>query len=382
MTTTTVPFLDLRRSQDDLTAELDDAWRRVTTSARYVGGPVVEEFESAWASANGVDHAVGVGNGTDALEMALRVLGVGPGDEVVVPANTFIATAEAVVSVGAVPRFADVDPGTMLLTADAVRAATTSRTAAVVVVHLYGQAADMTALVDACTSAGLALVEDCAQAQGATWRGRPVGSFGALGCTSFYPGKNLGAFGDAGAVVTADPALAEKLRQLGDHGRSATSKYDHPVAGRNSRLDALQAAVLNVKLPRLARWNEQRRSAAALYRSLLSDVGPVRLTDQSAGSSSVHHLEVVRVPERDEVRRRLSARGVETGVHYPVPCHLQRDYSHYPRIDLDVTEGAAGHLLSLPVFPGLTGAEVRQVCSALAEVLDELTKSPKAVAVR
>ncbi|WP_432482036.1 DegT/DnrJ/EryC1/StrS family aminotransferase [Kineococcus esterisolvens] len=368
-----VPFLDLAASQAPLTAELDEAWQRVTRSARYVGGPVVEEFEDAWAGASGVGHAVGVGNGTDAIELALRGLGLGPGDEVLVPANTFIATAEAVVAVGAVPRFIDVDPATMLVTPEAVEAGTTPRTAAVIVVHLYGQAADMTAIADVARRTGIAVVEDCAQAQGARWNGRPVGSFGVAGCTSFYPGKNLGAFGDGGALVTDDAALARRVRQLADHGRALDSKYEHPLVGRNSRLDAVQAAVLSVKLPHLGSWNEQRRSASRQYAERLSGFSGVRLTEQSPGSESVHHLEVVRVPGRDEVRAALLAAGIETGIHYPVPCHRQAGYLQFPHQDLQVTEGSSPHLLSLPLFPGITGQQVDLVCDELLRALEHQT---------
>ncbi|MEZ0493699.1 DegT/DnrJ/EryC1/StrS family aminotransferase [Kineococcus sp. TBRC 1896] len=365
MTPPPVPFLDLERSQRDLYEEFDAAWRSITRSARYVGGPVVEAFEGAWAAEHGLDHAVGVANGTDALELVLRGLGIGPGDEVVVPANTFIATAEAVLAVGALPHFVDVDPDTLLVTASTVASGITDRTAAVIVVHLYGQAADMTAITALASRRGIAVVEDCAQAQGAQWDGRAVGTFGVAGCTSFYPGKNLGAFGDGGAVVTRDAALARAVRSFGDHGRSEIFKYEHPVVGRNSRLDALQAAVLLVKLPHLQAWNTHRRNAADQYSQRLGEEPGITLTRQAPASTSVHHLQVVRVDDRDRAQADLAAEGIGTAVHYPFPCHQQKGYAVMPRAGVLETEATSPRLLSLPMFPGIDREEVDRVCDVL-----------------
>lgn len=370
MTTATqhlpVPFLDLGAMQQDVQAELDAAWRDVTGASAFVGGPHLERFEQEWAAYCSTTHALGVGNGTDAIELALLALGVGPGHEVVVPANTFIATAEAVVATGAVPHFVDVDPDTLLIDPDAVAAAIGPRTAAVIAVHLFGQVADMDAVLAVADSAGVPVVEDVAQAHGATWNGRRAGSFGAVGCFSFYPGKNLGAFGDGGALVTDDEQVARAVRSLSDHGRSLESKHDHPKVGRNSRLDGLQAAVLSAKLPWLDRWNDGRRAADRLYREQLQDA-PFRLVAQRPESESVFHLEVARVPERDRVRAALADRGIGTGIHYPVPCHEHPPYAGFPRGALPVVEAAAREILSLPMHPHLSEQQVRTVSAALLE---------------
>jgi dTDP-4-amino-4,6-dideoxygalactose transaminase len=257
--TSQIPFLDVAAMTREVLDSVEPAWRRILESSRFIGGEAVEEFEAAWASYCQVPHALGVANGTDAIQLTLTALGIGPGDEVILPTNTFVATAEAVVLTGAAPRFADICPDTLLLTADLLEAAITRRTKAVIVVHLYGQMPDMDALCRVADKAGLAVIEDAAQAHGATWLGRRAGSIGLAGCFSFYPGKNLGAFGDAGAVVTSDPGLAGRIRGLRDHGRALGSRYRHELVGTNSRLDALQAAVLTAKLARLDAWNEARR---------------------------------------------------------------------------------------------------------------------------
>jgi dTDP-4-amino-4,6-dideoxygalactose transaminase len=359
-----VPFLDLAPMTREIRAALDAAWDQALTTSGFVGGPAVEAFEQAWADYCGTTQAVGVANGTDALELVLRALDIGPGDEVVVPANTFVATAEAVVLAGATPRFADVDPETLLLTPDSLAEALTPRTRAVLVVHLYGQVADMDALLEATSAAGILLIEDAAQAHGATWRGRPAGSFGVAGGFSFYPGKNLGAFGDGGAVVTSDPALAARLRVLRDHGRALGTHYEHAELGRNSRLDALQAAVLSAKLPRLDAWNAARRAVVQRYEECL-DGELLRGVRTAPGAEHVHHLAVVRSPEREAVRALLHERGVRTATHYPTPCHLQPPYRQFADRPLPVAERAAGEILSLPVFPHMTDEQVDQVCAAL-----------------
>ncbi len=261
-----IPFLELAPMTREVQGAVEQGWARVLSTGRFIGGDEVARFEAAWAGYCQVPHALGVANGTDALQLALTGLGIGPGDEVIVPANTFVATAEAVLLAGAVPRFADVSPQTLLLTPECLEAALTPRTAAVIVVHLYGRMPDMGALCAAADRAGVALIEDAAQAHGATWQGRRAGSSGVAGCFSFYPGKNLGAFGDAGAVVTTDAGLAGRIRVLRDHGRAVGSHYRHELAGTNSRLDALQAVVLTAKLARLETWN----AAAAIHRRPVS----------------------------------------------------------------------------------------------------------------
>jgi dTDP-4-amino-4,6-dideoxygalactose transaminase len=363
-TSTSVPFLDLAAMHAEVEMAVDEAWRQVTREGSYVGGPHVERFNQEWADYCEVGHSVGVANGTDALELILRALGIGRGDEVVVPANTFIATAEAVVAAGATPYFVDVDPQTLLITPETIRAALGPRTAAVIVVHLYGQMPDMAGITALARAHGLPVVEDAAQAHGATWEGRRAGSWGTAAAFSFYPGKNLGAFGDGGAVVTDDGSLAERVRSLADHGRSAASKHHHPRLGRNSRLDGLQAAVLSAKLPLLDRWNDGRRRAAQRYRTRLEACG-VALVGRDSRSSSVYHLMVAMVPDRDELSAHLSAHDVGVGVHYPVPCHVHEPFGRYPRTELLVTERVADEILSLPMYPHLTTEDVDRVCSLI-----------------
>ena len=363
-----IPFLDVAAMTREVRDSVDLAWRRVLVSSRFIGGEAVEQFEAAWAAYCRVPHAVGVANGTDALQLTLTALGIGPGDEVIVPANTFVATAEAVVLAGATPRFADVCPDTLLLTPGCLEAAITSRTRAVIVVHLYGQMPDMTALGQAAAKAGIAVIEDAAQAHGATWQGRPAGSIGVAGCFSFYPGKNLGAFGDAGAVVTADAGLAARIKVLRDHGRAAGSHYRHEQVGTNSRLDALQAAVLTVKLTRLDAWNTARRSIAARYHAAFAS-SPARPVAEVAGMRGVYHLAVVRVPDRAQVQKQLAAMGVETQIHYPIPCHQQAPYRRFADRPLLAAERCAGEVLSLPMFPHMTDGQVAQVCDAVQAAL-------------
>ena len=363
-----VPFTDLAAMTREVRATVEQAWARLLSSSRFMGGDVVEDFEQAWASYCGTPYAVGVGSGTDALLLTLMALGIGPGDEVIVPANTFIASAEAVVLAGATPAFTDVSPDTLLLTPAQLEAAITSRTAAVIVVHLYGQMPEMDALSRSADRAGIAVIEDAAQAHGASWYGRPAGSIGRAGCFSFYPAKNLGAFGDAGAVVTADAQLAERLRSLRDHGCGQQSRYDHELVGTNSRLDALQAVVLTAKLPRLDDWNGARRSIVARYRAAF-DGGSARLVAEEPGSRGAYHLAVARVPDRAKVQRQLAASGIETRVHYPTPCHGQPPYLRFAARPLPVAEESAGEILSLPMFPHLDKDRVARVCDAVRDAL-------------
>ncbi|MGY1642844.1 DegT/DnrJ/EryC1/StrS family aminotransferase [Geodermatophilus sp. SYSU D00703] len=363
-----IPFADLGAMTREIRAEVDTSFAEVLDTGCFIGGAAVERFEDEWAAYCGTTHAVAVANGTDAIELVLRAMGIGPGDEVVVPTNTFVATAEAVVLAGAVPRFADVSPDTLLLTPATLEAAITPRTRAVIVVHLYGQMADMRAITRVTSSAGLALIEDAAQAHGGTWEGRQAGSWGRAGCFSFYPGKNLGAFGDAGAVVTDDADLARHIRSMRNHGRSDGSHHDHPIVGTNSRMDALQALVLSAKLPRLDAWITARRAAAARYEALLAG-GPVRLVSKAPGAGHAYHLLVARVPDRDRVRRDLARAGVETGLHYPTPCHLMTPYRRYGGEPLPVAEHSAGQILSLPMFPHMTVDQVGEVCARLRDLI-------------
>lgn len=361
-----VRFVDLTGENAAVTPDVERRWRALLQAGEFVGGCEVEAFEQEWARYCGRTHAVGTANGTDALALALAGLGVGAGDEVLVPANTFIATAEAVSAVGARPVFVDVDPTTLLLTPEAVAAAVTPRAVAVVVVHLFGAVPDIEGLRRVADRAGLALIEDAAQAHGGRRHGRLAGSFGDVAAFSFYPTKNLGAFGDAGAVVTDDRMVADRIRSLGNHGRRAGSPNAHDVVGGNSRLDALQAAVLRVKLPHLDRRVAQRQALAAQYAAQLAgvDVQPVGVP---VGSESAYHLFVVRSAQRDLLREMLAADGVATGVHYPVPCHRQPAYRCAGGPALPVAERAAREILSLPLHPGMTEEQVDRVCDVLAQ---------------
>lgn len=363
-----VPFLDLPRQNALVADEITAAWSAILDSAGFIGGAYVDAFEAQWAQYCGTHHCVGVANGTDALELILRGLGIGPGDEVIVPANTFVATAEAVLLAGATPHFVDVLDTTLLIDPAAVRAAIGTRTAAVMAVHLYGQPVLVEELRDICAAAGIALIEDAAQAHGATRHGAPAGSFGVAAGFSFYPGKNLGACGDAGAVVTSDGELAERIRAIANHGRANASHYAHGHLGRNSRLDALQAAALSAKLPHLAGWNEARRDLDAHYRARLAGLGDrIRFVDVDPACVPSVHLEIVRVRDRDGVRAHLREHGIATGVHYPVPCHLNPPYADLPRGDVTVTERNATAILSLPIDPTLDIRAVDRVCDVLAE---------------
>jgi dTDP-4-amino-4,6-dideoxygalactose transaminase len=364
-----VPFADLEPTTAEIREEVLAGWQRLLDSNRWVGGQDVEEFESSWARYCGTAEAVGVANGTDALNLALRALGIGAGDEVLLPANTFIATAEAVVLAGARPRFVDVDLGTLSMTPEAVEAAITPSTAALVPVHLYGHVADLPALGRIARRHGLAVLEDAAQAHGATRDGVTAGSLGDAAGFSFYPGKNLGAFGDGGAMTTDDTALAARVRSLANHGRSDTDRYVHPHVGTNSRLDALQAVVLSAKLARLDEWTARRRRIVDAYRERVAGL-PLRLVEPDAGVTSAWHLLVVRVAERDRVRADLAARGVETGIHYPVPCHEQDAYLQWAGDGCPVASRSARELLSLPLHPHMALDDVEYVCEALAAVLD------------
>jgi dTDP-4-amino-4,6-dideoxygalactose transaminase len=366
-----VPLLDLHGVTSEVRAEVLARWSaEVLDGSGFIGGETVATFESALARYCGTDHAVGLANGTDALQLALRAIGIGPGDDVIIPANTFVATAEAVVLAGARPRFADVDPATLLLTPETIEAALTPLTRAVIVVHLYGQMPDMAALEECASRLDIALVEDAAQAQGATWGGRKAGSFGVAGCFSFYPGKNLGAWGDAGAVVTSDPDLDQRLRSMRDHGRS-DSHYLHVMLGTNSRLDALQAVVLTAKLARLDSWNRSRRELMAQYRALIDPAAAVPVAALEGGEA-VHHLAVVRVRNRAEVQHELASLGIVTGIHYPTPCHLMAPYAACAHRPLPEAERAAEEVMSLPMFPHLQPDDVAYVAQKLNEVAARL----------
>lgn len=367
--TENVPFLDLSAQQAEIIDDVLPRWREQFRSASFVGGPEVAAFEAEYAAYLGVRSVVGVSNGTDALELAYRAVGVGPGDEVIVPANTFIATAEAVSRIGAVPVFVDVDDEYLLIDPDAVEAAITERTRAIVPVHLFGQTAPLDRLLPIAERHGIPLVEDAAQSQGAESAAGRAGAVGRVAATSFYPGKNLGAAGDAGAVMTDDPDVARTVRDLAAHG-SAT-KYVHHRVGFNARLDAVQATVLRAKLRRLDQWNGARQEAAAWYGRLLSDIEGVRLPAVRPGNSDVWHLYVIRVEERDRVMAELTADGIGVGIHYPTPVHLTDAYAGlgYRRGQFPVAEAAAERILSLPMFPHLLEEQQERVAASLARAV-------------
>ena len=369
-----IAFVDLHAQHQPLRAELDRAIGEVVASGQFILGPQVAAFEQRFAAYCGVRHAIGVGNGMDALRLALMALDVRGGDEVILPANTYVATALAVSAVGAVPVLVDCDPRTYNLDPRGLERAVTPRTRVIMPVHLTGQAADMDAVMAVAERRGLHVIEDAAQAHGAAWRGRRCGSIGAVGCFSFYPSKNLGAFGDAGMAVTNDDALARRLAQLRNYGQS--QKYDHVAAGLNSRLDSLQAAVLAVKLPHLDRWNEARASRAARYRAALRGVGDLRLQEIAPGATSVYHLFVVETEHRDRLRRHLADAGIDTGVHYPVPIHLQPAYAAGYRMgQFPHTEALARRSLSLPMFPELRDDQVDAVAAAIRRFFDPAAPS-------
>lgn len=362
-----IPLVDLRAQHAEIARDLAPDLERILDAAAFVGGPDVAAFEEDYASFVRVRHCVGVGNGTDAVELALRALHIGIGDEVVLPANTFIATAEGVVRAGAVPVLVDVDPETLLIDPQRVAEALTGRTRAVLAVHLYGQMAPVEHLERAVDGTGVVVVEDAAQSQGASRHGVLSGAAGVLAATSFYPGKNLGAAGDAGAVTTDDDDLAEAVRMLGNHG--SREKYVHEVVGFNSRLDTLQAAVLRQKLRRLPGWNGLRQRAAERYVDLLGELEKVGLPVTAPGNEHVWHLFVVRVPDRDGVLAALNARGVGAGVHYPAPLHLTKAFASLGEGpgSFPVSEAAGEEILSLPIYPHITKEQQERVVSMLRE---------------
>jgi dTDP-4-amino-4,6-dideoxygalactose transaminase len=368
-----VPFQDIPLQIRNIKPEIDAAVQAVLAHGEFILGPEVATFEREWAEYCRVAHAVGVGSGTDALHLILRALGIGPGDEVITVANTFIATAEAISYAGAKPVLADCRIEDFLLDPAAAAAAITPRTRAIIPVHLYGQPADMDALGALAQNSGLALIEDAAQAHGASLAdGRVCGSLGVAAAFSYYPIKNLGAFGDGGAVTTRDEPLARQIRLLRNWG--SVVKYHHEVQGFNSRLDTLQAAILSVKLRHLAAWNDARRAAAGWYRSALGGCPGVVLPAEAPWTGRhAYHLFVVRVLERDRdvVARAMAARGVQTVVHYPVPIHLQKAYADLGlrRGAFPAAEAASSSILSLPMFPEITQGQVAYVADSLRAVL-------------
>lgn len=358
-----IPVVDLRAEYLAVQDEITAAVQRVLESGWYILGKEVAAFEAEFAAWNGLVGAVGVGNGTDALHIALRACGIGPGDEVITVAHTAVATAAAIALTGATPVFVDIDPATYTLDPARLSAAITPKTKAVIPVHLYGHPADLGGILPIARAAGLRVIEDCAQAHGAEWQGQEVGSYGDLACYSFYPTKNLGALGDGGAIAGNDPALLERARLLREYGWQPQNRYISEIEGMNSRLDEMQAAILRVKLAHLDGWNNHRRRLAEVYAAHLpaSVVQPV----ERPSCRHVYHLYVVRSPNRDALREKLRVAGVGTGIHYPVPIHRQAAYAHLSPVSLPATEQAAAEILSLPMHSTLTEAQIERVCAAI-----------------
>ncbi|HEY0390327.1 MAG TPA: DegT/DnrJ/EryC1/StrS family aminotransferase [Solirubrobacterales bacterium] len=359
---TGVPFVRLDSADPLLTADIFAAIERIAGTAAFTLGEELEAFEGEFAAWCETDHAIGVSSGTSALELTLRALGIGPGDEVIVPTNSFIATAEAVTATGATPVLVDVDEDSALITAEIVEAALSERTRCVIPVHLYGRSVEMEPLMALCRARGLRVVEDACQAHGSRYRGRPAGTHGDAGCFSFYPTKNLGGWGDGGAVVTADADLAERIRLIRSHGEG--TRHHHELAAGTHRLHSIQAAILSVKLKRLSEWNEQRRQAGAALSEALADTDLILPAPAGVDGDHVFHLFVVRTPDRDALRSHLSKHGVASAIHYPTPIHVQPAYA--PRKgDLPVSERLARESCSLPIFPSITDEELERIASVV-----------------
>lgn len=366
-----IPLVDLKRQHSAIREAVRWEFDSILSTMRLFLGPNVEAFEREFSAYLHAEFGLGVSDGTTALHLALRACGIGPGDEVITVSHTFFATAEAIVLAGATPVFVDIDPVTHTIDVEAAESAVTNRTRAVVPVHLYGRMADMTSVMDFARSHGLSVIEDACQAHGARRDGRAAGTIGDVGCFSFYYSKNLGAYGEGGGVVTSNPVLAERLKMLRDHG--SLKRYHHEAIGLNGRLDELQAAVLRLKLPRLDAGNNRRRAHATRYCKRLAGL-PLG-TPEPAEDDHVYHLFVIQTPFRDDLKAHLEEQGIGTGIHYPIPCHLQpacRSLGYKPG-SLPVTEALVGEILSLPMFPELEADEVDRVCDVVEEYFAERT---------
>jgi dTDP-4-amino-4,6-dideoxygalactose transaminase len=361
-----VPFVDLQAQYKSVKDEIDVAIARVLDNASFILGREVEAFEAAFAEYVGARFCIGLNSGTAAIQLAVTACGLGAGDEVIVPANTFFATAEAVSTASATPVFVDAHPISYNLDVSKIEAAITERTRAIIPVHLYGQAADLDSIFSLAERHNLIVIEDAAQAHGSRYKGRRVGALGRAGCFSFYPGKNLGTYGEGGAVVTNDEEVARRVRLLRDHG--SERKYTHEIVGYNFRLEGIQGAVLSVKLSHLDRWNELRREHAARYRELLKG-SDLHLPVEMPYAEHVYHLYVVQSERRDALQQTFHESGVQTGIHYPIPIHLQPAYAslNYRRGDFPEAERQAARVLSLPMFPELTHQQIMRVAQAITE---------------
>ena len=368
-----IPLVDLKSQYLSIKNEIDGAIQTVLNQTDFIGGSAIKTFEQSFADFSGIRHVVGLANGTDAIHLVLRASGIGYGDEVITAVNIFIATSEAITACGAKVVFVDNDPSTYTIDAAKIEEKITPKTKAIIPIHLYGQPADMKAIQQIAEKHNLIVIEDAAQAHGALYDGVKIGNFGKAATFSFYPGKNLGAYGDAGAVATNDEKLAERVRMLGNHGR--LEKYEHELEGFNSRLDTLQAAILSVKLRHLDEWIKRRQFHAAHFDSLLQGHDNIKIPAVRKNSTHVYHLYVVRVDAREKVRKILKEKGIATGIHYPIPLHLQPAYRYlnYRAGDFPVAERYASQLLSIPLYPELTDAQVEYIAGVLIDACKSTT---------
>jgi dTDP-4-amino-4,6-dideoxygalactose transaminase len=361
-----IPFVDLKSLHSEIKDDLREVFDRVLDNSTFVLGPEVQRFEQEFAAYCGTEHCVAVNTGTAAIHLALAALSIGPGDEVITVPHTFIATAEAITAVGAKPVFIDINPVSFTMEPALLEAAITGKTRAIIPVDLYGQVVDMDPILEIANRHGIPVIEDACQAHGAEYRGRKAGAFGVAGCFSFYPGKNLGACGEGGAVTTNDANLAQRIRLWRDHGSS--KRYEHIFPGLNMRMEGIQGGILSVKLKHLDRWNDQRRQAATAYGKALADTG-IEVPSEMDYGRHVYHLYVIQSDNRDALREQLSDAGIESGLHYPIPLHLQEAYRFlgYKQGDFPVTERVKSRILSLPMYPGIDPKAVERVASELRE---------------
>ncbi len=362
-----VPFLDLKAQYLSIKEDVDSALQQVLDRTAFAGGPFVKQFEEEFARFCGCEHAIGVSSGTAALWLAMLGLGIGPGDEVITVPNTFIATVEAISFCGATPVFVDAEQETLTMNPHLLEAVITPRTKAIIPVHLFGQMADMDPIMEIARKHGLYVIEDASQAHGAEYRGKKAGSIGDVGCFSFYPGKNLGAYGEAGAVVTNNPELAQKVRMLRDHGQPR--KYHHDLIGWNARMDGFQGAVLSVKLKHLERWNEARRNVARFYEEALGKIAGITLPHEAEYARHVYHIYAIRTNKRDDLISFLAKKEIFCGIHYPIPVHLTKAYQFlgYQKGSFPVTEACAEEFVSLPIYAELTPQQLEYVVKSIAE---------------
>ena len=357
-----IPFVDLKAQYDSIKDEIDNTIQNVINNTSFIMGEELKKFEEEFAWFCDVKYAIGVANGSDALILALRACGIGKGDEVITVPHTFISTAEAISNVGGKVVFVDIEPKTYTIDVSEIEEKINKKTKAIIPVHLYGQPADMDPIMELARKYNLKVIEDAAQAHGAEYKGEKVGSIGDVGCFSFYPGKNLGAYGDAGMVITNNERIAEKIKLLRNHGR-ISKKYEHDIEGYSSRLDNLQAAILRVKLRHLNKWNDMRRKNAKRYNKLLSEMDDIIVPYEADYSKHVYHLYVIRAEGRDKLRGELKSKGIATGIHYPIPLHLQPAYIYlgHKRGDFPVTEKASQEILSLPMFAELSEDQIVEI---------------------